>query len=163
MILVYVHFRYTVLRHSTELTLHTYRLWLQPPAHAGSSLADFSTLKMEAIRSSETSVHTRSTRRHIPEDGILHFSSLWITSPKTKLHSWHLQENNGEVTRGSHPTHHTGNLAEQAGISKSQSKLCYDRRSAGQSVLEQSTHLGLTTRSCLLSDSCGFVDLGRPL
>jgi hypothetical protein len=45
---------------------------LEPPAHAGSSLADFSTLKMEAIRSSETSVHIRSTRRHIPEDGILH-------------------------------------------------------------------------------------------
>jgi hypothetical protein len=44
----------------------------QPPAHAGSSLADFSTLKMEAIRSSETSVPTISTRRHIPEDGILH-------------------------------------------------------------------------------------------
>jgi hypothetical protein len=38
----------------------------------GSSLADFSTLKMEARLSSETSVHTRSTRRHIPEDGILH-------------------------------------------------------------------------------------------
>jgi hypothetical protein len=32
-------------------------------------------------------------------------------------------------------------------ITKSKSKLCYDRRSAGQSVLEQSTHLGLTTRS----------------
>jgi hypothetical protein len=41
--------------------------------------------------------------------------------------------------------------------------LCYDRRSVGQSVLEQSTHLGLKTRSWLLSDSCGFVDLGRPL
>jgi hypothetical protein len=27
---------------------------------------------MEAIRSSETSVHTRYTRRHIPEDGMLH-------------------------------------------------------------------------------------------
>jgi hypothetical protein len=27
----------------------------------------------------------------------------------------------------------------------------------------KSTHLGLTTRSLLLSDSCGFVDLGRPL
>jgi hypothetical protein len=41
-------------------------------AHAGSSLADFSTLKMEAIRSSATSVQsTTSTRRHTPEDGIL--------------------------------------------------------------------------------------------
>jgi hypothetical protein len=45
---------------------------LQPPAHACTSLADFSTLKMEAIRSSETSVHTRSTQRHTPEDIILH-------------------------------------------------------------------------------------------
>jgi hypothetical protein len=43
-------------------------------AHAGSSLADFSTLKMDAIRSSETSVHTRSTRRHNPEDVILQSS-----------------------------------------------------------------------------------------
>jgi hypothetical protein len=43
----------------------------RPLAHAGSSLADFSTLKMEAIYSSETSVQTRSTRRHILEDGIL--------------------------------------------------------------------------------------------
>jgi hypothetical protein len=33
-------------------------LSLQPPAHAGSSLADFSTLKTEAIRASETSVQT---------------------------------------------------------------------------------------------------------
>jgi hypothetical protein len=29
--------------------------WLQPPAYVGSSLADFSSLKMDAIRSSETS------------------------------------------------------------------------------------------------------------
>jgi hypothetical protein len=36
-----------------------------------SSFADFSTLKMEAIRSSETSVNVRSTQRHIP-DYILH-------------------------------------------------------------------------------------------
>jgi hypothetical protein len=48
-----------------------YRLHLQPPAHAGFSLGDFSTLKMEALRFSETSVYSRSTRRHIPEDGIL--------------------------------------------------------------------------------------------
>jgi hypothetical protein len=45
----------------------------------------------------------------------------------------------------------------------SKSKLYYNRWSAGQPVLEQSTHLGLTTRSWLLSDSCGFVGLGRPL
>jgi hypothetical protein len=50
------------------------RCRLQPPAHAGSSLADFCILKMEAIRSSETSVHTRYTWRHIPEDGILQWS-----------------------------------------------------------------------------------------
>jgi hypothetical protein len=42
------------------------------PAHAGSLLAEVSTLKLEAIFSSETSVHTGSTRRHISENGILH-------------------------------------------------------------------------------------------
>jgi hypothetical protein len=47
-------------------------LSLQPPAHINSSLADLSTLKMEAICSSETSVHIRSTRRHIPENAIVH-------------------------------------------------------------------------------------------
>jgi hypothetical protein len=46
--------------------------WLQPPAYVGSSLADFYTLKMEAILSSETSIYTISTRLHIPEDEILH-------------------------------------------------------------------------------------------
>jgi hypothetical protein len=51
---------------------------LQLSAHAGSSLADFSTLKMEAIRSSETSVHIRSARRRIPEDGILHSETFFI-------------------------------------------------------------------------------------
>jgi hypothetical protein len=34
--------------------------------------------------------------------------------------------------------------------------LCYDRRSVG-------THLGLTTRSLLVSDSCGLVDVWRSL
>jgi hypothetical protein len=46
----------------------------QPPAHAGSALADFSTPKMVAIRSSETSVNVRSTQRHIPEDDMLQCS-----------------------------------------------------------------------------------------
>jgi hypothetical protein len=50
---------------------------LQPPAHAGSSLADFSTLKMKAIYSSEMSVHVRSTWRHIPEAGFLHCSKYF--------------------------------------------------------------------------------------
>jgi hypothetical protein len=39
--------------------------WLQPPALPGFSFADFSTLKMETILSSETSVHIRYTLRHI--------------------------------------------------------------------------------------------------
>jgi hypothetical protein len=42
----------------------------------------------------------------------------------------------------------------------SESELYYDRRSVGQSVLEQSTHLGLTTRFLLLSDNCGFLIWG---
>jgi hypothetical protein len=47
-------------------------LRLQPPADAGSPLADFSTLKMEAMCSFETSVNVGSTPRHIPEDDILY-------------------------------------------------------------------------------------------
>jgi hypothetical protein len=42
----------------------------QLPAHAGSSLAYCTTLKMEATRSSDTSVQsTTSTRRHTPKYG----------------------------------------------------------------------------------------------
>jgi hypothetical protein len=45
---------------------------LQPRAHAGSPLVDSSTLKMEAIHSSEASVNARSTQRQIPEDDSVH-------------------------------------------------------------------------------------------
>jgi hypothetical protein len=38
----------------------------------GSDVSEDFTLKMEAIRSSETSVPTRTTRRHILQDDILH-------------------------------------------------------------------------------------------
>jgi hypothetical protein len=40
------------------------------------------------------------------------------------------------------------------------SKLCYELRSV---VLVPITHLGPKTRFLLLSDSCGFVNVGRPL
>jgi hypothetical protein len=46
----------------SEVAAHNLQWFLAP---------EFSTLKMEAILSSKTSVHTRSTRRHIPEHGIL--------------------------------------------------------------------------------------------
>jgi hypothetical protein len=49
---------------SLMCTVHDLWLSLQPPACAGSSLADFSSLKREAIHSSKTSVYTRSTRQH---------------------------------------------------------------------------------------------------
>jgi hypothetical protein len=52
--------------------------WLQTPAQACSLLANFSTLKMDAVHSSETSVHRRSTWRYIPEDGILLTLSFFI-------------------------------------------------------------------------------------
>jgi hypothetical protein len=72
-------------------------LSLQQPAHAGSSLTDFSTLKMEAIRYSETSVRTRSTWRNIPENGILHshrhenLKSYIITMLLLVTNSYHFQ------------------------------------------------------------------------
>jgi hypothetical protein len=43
------------------------------------------------------------------------------------------------------------------------SKLCYDRRSVGHSVLVSSSHVGLKTRFLLLSDSYRFVDVGGSL
>jgi hypothetical protein len=46
-------------------------LLLQQAAHTCSPLADYSTLKMEEIRSSEMSVNPSSTQRHIPKDNIL--------------------------------------------------------------------------------------------
>jgi hypothetical protein len=52
------------------------------------------------------------------------------------------------------PTSHSHNCNSQP---KSKSKLCYDRRSVGQSVLVSSTHLWFMTTFSLLSDSYGFV------
>jgi hypothetical protein len=43
---------------------------------AGSQLADFSILKMEAIRSSETSVNPGSKQRFIAEDDILQGTNI---------------------------------------------------------------------------------------
>jgi hypothetical protein len=61
-----------------------YEVSLQPPAHAGSSLAHFSTLKMEVIPSYKKSVNTWPTRRHTTEDGIiLSFIIVPIRGPLT--------------------------------------------------------------------------------
>jgi hypothetical protein len=58
------------------LVISHWWLSLHPPANASASLVNFATLKMEAIRSSETSVNTKPTQRHIPEDDILHLFLL---------------------------------------------------------------------------------------
>jgi hypothetical protein len=56
-------------------------------ADAGSPLADFSTLKMEAIRFSETSVKARCTQHHIPEDDILNRKLVPTEIPDLDKHS----------------------------------------------------------------------------
>jgi hypothetical protein len=58
-----------------DVTLCGSMVQLLVTANALKSLI-LSTLIMRAIRSSETSVLTRATRRHIPEDGIPHSHSL---------------------------------------------------------------------------------------
>jgi hypothetical protein len=70
-------------------SLHLQGRSLQPPAHAGSSLVNVSTLKMEAIRSSETSVHTGTTRCHIPENGILYNNINGLQQFSLFLHQFH--------------------------------------------------------------------------
>jgi hypothetical protein len=77
--------------HMVLIQLGVFDWWLslQPPAHAGSSAADFSTLRMQTIRSSETSVHTRSTRRHLllhSEVTLLVSMLHWLESICDQLH-----------------------------------------------------------------------------
>jgi hypothetical protein len=65
--------------------------YLQISAHAGFSLKDFSTLKMEVIRFSETLVHTSTTPRHISEDCIIFFYShfaVYEYKDTSHLHGW---------------------------------------------------------------------------
>jgi hypothetical protein len=69
------------------------------------SLAYFSTLKMEATRSSEALALARSTRRHIPEDGILLIpdynksvtftDETYLISPPSPFH-FHLYEGSND-------------------------------------------------------------------
>jgi hypothetical protein len=69
--------------------------WQQTPAHTVSSLADIyfsSTLKMEVIRSSETSVDTIPTWRHIPQDSILQ-KLLYLYLFKYVSHQWNFKIN----------------------------------------------------------------------
>jgi hypothetical protein len=47
----------------------TWLSWEWSHVHAGFLLGWFLILKMKAIPSPETSVHIRTTRRYIPEDG----------------------------------------------------------------------------------------------
>jgi hypothetical protein len=49
------------------------------------------TLMMEAIRSSDTSVLIRATRRHIPEDGTVHSDRRENLKSYIALNGWALQ------------------------------------------------------------------------
>jgi hypothetical protein len=58
------------------------------------------TLRMEAIRSSETSVLTRATRRNIPEDAILSFP---VTFPPITYNTHLFSPHSYYIRRLSHP------------------------------------------------------------
>jgi hypothetical protein len=55
----------------TTVTVKNAVFWDVRARNQREQVAAVCSLKMEAIRSSETSVHTSSTWRHIPENGIL--------------------------------------------------------------------------------------------
>jgi hypothetical protein len=84
--------------------------------------------------------------------------TLQILHIKSSLHSRPLATN---FFTASHAE--LNSQLNSSALTPRKSKLCYDRRSVGQSVLVSSIHLGRTTRYLLLSDSCGFVDVGRSL
>jgi hypothetical protein len=69
-------------QHDSSLTVRSAQhiaIWsyISPAFTLVSSAAYFSTLKMEAISSSETSVDTqRTTRRYIPEDGTIYIAII---------------------------------------------------------------------------------------
>jgi hypothetical protein len=77
---------------------------LQPAAHTCSPLADYSTLKMEAIRSSETSVVPSSTQRHIPEDNILRENCCFLYRRLGCYSKYHVTSNKAPHSK-SNPAH----------------------------------------------------------
>jgi hypothetical protein len=83
--------RYASSKRQYTQDLHGATSKLQPPVHANSSLENFSTLNMEAILSSETLVHTRSTRRHIPKECILLTTTL-VQVPLLDIASWVMED-----------------------------------------------------------------------
>jgi hypothetical protein len=65
--------------------------------HTGFSLGRFSTLKMGLIRSSETSIHIRTTRHYILEDGNIHPSSIFMNQHSSNLNMAHISFRNAGI------------------------------------------------------------------
>jgi hypothetical protein len=71
-------------------TTHCSVLWLLIKAKAVPSSPIPITLMMEVLRSSDTSLLTRATRRNTPEDGILHSHCCEILKSYIALTGWAL-------------------------------------------------------------------------
>jgi hypothetical protein len=76
-----------------------------------SSLADFSTLKIGAIGSSETSLYTRPTRRYISEDDISTHSQIAKSSTSRLVDSQHQETRNFLARDEIMTTHLLGRVA----------------------------------------------------
>jgi hypothetical protein len=76
--------------------------------HAGFLLGWFSTLKMEMLHSSETSVHIQSTQHHIPADG--NFHNYHYENLISYICVWSLTDKNNKLCRLSSRSNRTNRV-----------------------------------------------------
>jgi hypothetical protein len=120
------------------------KFYLFLPTSLSSTVTDF-VLIYESVTSSASVVRWLTLHSWtLNSTQLNHWTAFWVLFRLN--HDWRIAKEERRMPHESEPW-----------------VLYYDRRSFGQSLFEWSTHLGLTTRFLLLSDSCGYFDIGRSL